>query len=211
MDLISKKELLQITGISYGQLYRWKRERLIPEEWFIKQSSFTGQETFFPREMILPRVEAILGNKDKYSLTELSRMLSPDTAPALLDAKALEQIEEIAQDLLPAMLRFVQKETYDLFDLALFTAVSRAAEQLHLTDAEERSTLAERAVSAAAQRTVDSLLTVFKAGEYHTVLSRADAPFAFDMTIPEAVSVPLSACAAAIKMKYRTLFPTPES
>lgn len=211
MDLISKKELLQITGISYGQLYRWKRERLIPEEWFIKQSSFTGQETFFPREMILPRVEAILGNKDKYSLTELSRMLSPDTAPALLDAKALEQIEEIAQDLLPAMLRFVQKETYDLFDLALFTAVSRAAEQLHLTDAEERSTLAERAVSAAAQRTVDSLLTVFKAGEYHTVLSRADAPFAFDMTITETVSVPLSACAAAIKMKYRTLFPTPES
>ena len=95
MDLISKKELLQITGISYGQLYRWKRERLIPEEWFIKQSSFTGQETFFPREMILPRVEAILGNKDKYSLTELSRMLSPDTASTLLDAKALEQIEEI--------------------------------------------------------------------------------------------------------------------
>lgn len=45
--LISKKDLLAITGISYGQLYRWKRERLIPEEWFIKQSSYTGQETFF--------------------------------------------------------------------------------------------------------------------------------------------------------------------
>ena len=91
MDLISKKELLQITGISYGQLYRWKREKLIPEEWFIKQSSFTGQETFLPRELILPRIEAILGNKDKYSLTELSRMLSPDTAPALIDGKALMQ------------------------------------------------------------------------------------------------------------------------
>ena len=52
MELISKKELLQQTGISYGQLYRWKREKLIPEEWFIKQSSYTGQETFFPREQI---------------------------------------------------------------------------------------------------------------------------------------------------------------
>ena len=210
MDLISKKELLQITGISYGQLYRWKRERLIPEEWFIKQSSFTGQETFFPREMILPRVEAILGNKDKYSLTELSRILSPDIAPALLDAKALEQIEEIAQDLLPAMLHSVQKETYDLFDLALFTSVTRAADQLHITGADERRTLAERAVSVSAQRTVDSLLTVFKVGEYHAILSRADAPFTFDSSITEIVSVSLSECAAMIKMKYRALFPTLE-
>lgn len=46
-DLISKKELLDLTGISYGQLYRWKRKNLIPEEWFIRKSSYTGQETFF--------------------------------------------------------------------------------------------------------------------------------------------------------------------
>lgn len=25
-DYISKKELLELTGISYGQLYRWKRK-----------------------------------------------------------------------------------------------------------------------------------------------------------------------------------------
>ena len=105
MDLISKKELLQQTGISYGQLYRWKREKLIPEEWFIKQSSYTGQETFFPREQILPRIAAILENKDKYSLTELSRRLSPDAA-ARVDGRALARIEEIAQDLLPAILYF---------------------------------------------------------------------------------------------------------
>lgn len=43
MNLISKRELLENTGISYGQLYRWKREGLIPEEWFIKRASFTGQ------------------------------------------------------------------------------------------------------------------------------------------------------------------------
>ena len=47
MNLISKRELLENTGISYGQLYRWKREGLIPEEWFIKRASFTGQECFF--------------------------------------------------------------------------------------------------------------------------------------------------------------------
>ena len=55
LELISKKQLLAETGISYGQLYRWKRERLIPEGWFIKQSSYTGQETFFPKEDVYKR------------------------------------------------------------------------------------------------------------------------------------------------------------
>ena len=68
MDEISKKELLEETGISYGQLYRWKREGLIPEEWFIKRPSYTGQETFFPRERVLERIGLILERKDDLSL-----------------------------------------------------------------------------------------------------------------------------------------------
>lgn len=75
---ISKKELLQITGISYGQLYRWKRENLIPEEWFEKRSSFTGQETWFPREKILERIRTIQQKKDSSSLEDLARLLSPE-------------------------------------------------------------------------------------------------------------------------------------
>ena len=64
VELISKKELLQLTNISYGQLYRWKRKNLIPEDWFIKKSVSTGQETFFPREQILERIEKIIELKD---------------------------------------------------------------------------------------------------------------------------------------------------
>ncbi|KEZ48981.1 DUF4004 family protein [Metabacillus indicus] len=79
-EVISKKELLDETGISYGQLYRWKRKNIIPEEWFIKKSSYTGQETFFPKEKILERVEAIKGMKDEYSLDELSAFFSPKPA-----------------------------------------------------------------------------------------------------------------------------------
>ena len=40
-ELITKKELLEITGISYGALYRWKRMKLLPDEWFIHKSTFT--------------------------------------------------------------------------------------------------------------------------------------------------------------------------
>lgn len=74
---ISKKDLLELTGISYGQLYRWKRKDLIPEEWFIRKSTYTGQETFFPKEKILERVEKIQTMKENLSLDELADMFSP--------------------------------------------------------------------------------------------------------------------------------------
>lgn len=79
-NLISKKELLEITGISYGQLYRWKRKSIIPEEWFIKKSSYTGQETYFPREKILERIEKIKNLKDEISLDELAEIFSKTPA-----------------------------------------------------------------------------------------------------------------------------------
>ncbi|MCF2652130.1 DUF4004 family protein [Anaeromassilibacillus senegalensis] len=209
MDLISKKELLELTGISYGQLYRWKRERLIPEEWFIKRASFTGQETFFPRSQILPRVQAILNNKDKYSLTELSKMLSPDTAPALIDSTALAQIEEIAPDLLPAILYCFQKESYELFDLALFAAISQAEAALGI-QGDERRDVVELCISTAKLRQFDSVLTVFLVGgTYHALMTKADSPLVFDSTIQTgACTVSISEAAAAIKVKYRALFPT---
>jgi hypothetical protein len=78
-ELISKKELLQQAGISYGQLYRWKRKGLIPEDWFIRTSTFTGQETFFPREKVLVRVSKIKSMKDEdASLDEIADAVSPD-------------------------------------------------------------------------------------------------------------------------------------
>ncbi|MBQ4044328.1 MAG: DUF4004 family protein [Clostridia bacterium] len=72
-ELISKKELLEKYGISYGALYRWKRKGLIPEEWFIRRSTVTGQETFFVRDVICARVEMILSGKDEASLDEMAR------------------------------------------------------------------------------------------------------------------------------------------
>ncbi|USB32813.1 YhbD family protein [Paenibacillus sp. YPG26] len=88
-ELISKKELLDLTGISYGQLYRWKRKSLIPEDWFIRKSSFTGQETFFPKEKILSRIDKILNMKDGLSLDELADVFSPSLKEISLTADQL--------------------------------------------------------------------------------------------------------------------------
>lgn len=76
-QLITKKELLQITGISYGSLYRWKRKKLIPDEWFIHRATYTGQETFFPREKILERIDKIKNLKDGMSLDDIAETFSP--------------------------------------------------------------------------------------------------------------------------------------
>ena len=73
--LISKKELLERYGMSYGALYRWKRKGLIPEDWFIRKATATGQETFFPEALITQRVELILSGKNELELDELARKL----------------------------------------------------------------------------------------------------------------------------------------
>lgn len=78
-ELISKKELLEKYSISYGALYRWKRKGLIPEDWFIKKSTVTGQETFFPRELVCERIELIKKQKDDVSLDELSDHFSSES------------------------------------------------------------------------------------------------------------------------------------
>ena len=96
-EWISKKDLLAETGISYGQLYRWKREGLIPESWFVKRSVPSGQETFLPREMILNRVAFILKYKGNHPLNELHQMLSPDSESRHYKTTALIR--------LPGMLR----------------------------------------------------------------------------------------------------------
>ena len=83
MNEISKKELLERTGISYGQLYRWKRERLIPEEWFVKRSAVTGQETYFPKDQILERIEAIVDLKEDHSLEEIRGVLGSEVEGSL--------------------------------------------------------------------------------------------------------------------------------
>ena len=74
--LISKKEVLEKLGISYGQLYRWKRKGLIPESWFIRRATFTGQETFFPEDKIIARIERILEMKDTHPLDDLADLIT---------------------------------------------------------------------------------------------------------------------------------------
>jgi hypothetical protein len=96
-ELISKKDLLDLADISYGQLYRWKRKNLIPEDWFVRKSTFTGQETFFPKNKILERIDKIKNMKDDLSLDDMADMFSPQLAEVLLSNDELKEKNIVSQ------------------------------------------------------------------------------------------------------------------
>ena len=86
-ELISKKELLEQYGISYGALYRWKRMGLIPEAWFLRRSAPTGQETYFRRAQICPRIERILESRERVSLEALAEELAGQKQASVAERK----------------------------------------------------------------------------------------------------------------------------
>lgn len=143
---ISKKELLQETGISYGQLYRWKREGLIPEDWFEKRSAFTGQETYLPRKLVLERVEAIQSMKDGLSLSEIRELLNAKPQQANLQSVLLAA-GCMSEDFIDSLA--VEKDTAWLSELS-----TKAITTLYLA-------LAKSEASEAAQK--DLLAQVIKA------------------------------------------------
>lgn len=127
-DEISKKDLLREKDISYGQFYRWKRMGLIPEAWFRRRSTFTGQETFLPRRQVIERIDRIQELKDRLSLDEIAEMLSPegtDRRYVLSDAEAIDIVDPQAREILewseePDGLRYI-----DMLMLAMMKGLTR--------------------------------------------------------------------------------------
>jgi len=177
---ISKKELLSRTGISYGQLYRWKRERLIPEEWFIKRSAVTGQETYFPREQILDRVEAIIELKEDHSLEEIRKILSSEHSTLLTRAR-VESLGILPSGLFERVDALSQKSDFKRGELALLVMLVEVAADRGLKDAELDGLISRSLPLLEENRSANSLVIVIDAaGTLHVVLAREGAMPLFD-------------------------------
>jgi DNA-binding transcriptional MerR regulator len=130
--LISKKEVLEKMGISYGQLYRWKRKGLIPEIWFIRRSTFTGQETFFPRDKILERIERIKAMKEEHPLDDLAELITTQVNAKLKVALAkLERLgwldDELLRTCCPDEVSDEAVSIWEAFVLGVLSRLRRAA------------------------------------------------------------------------------------
>jgi hypothetical protein len=135
-ELISKKELLLETGISYGQLYRWKRQNLIPDAWFIKKSTFTGQETFFPKEKMLRRIKDILEMKDTYSLEELAALFSPESVNRTFVLMDVSGALGMTSSLVDRCIRVWGKHRFTFLELLFIDLLREWAADHRLTDEE---------------------------------------------------------------------------
>jgi len=197
-ELISKKELLEVTGISYGQLYRWKRERLLPEDWFIKKSSYTGQETYFPRKKALDRIRVILDLKDSRSLEELAELFS-NPVHARFTFDNLRELAEQQSGLLDALGDEPQEFSFGetVFILALDERVKAGL------DAKGAAALVRASSVPARNWAGDSIgSTIFstkKSEGLHVVFHHASTPPLFDENIEVLDSLALGEASARIK------------
>lgn len=206
-DLISKKDLLKETGISYGQLYRWKREKLIPEDWFIKQASSTGQETFFKRTQILNRVHRIIELKDHYSLEEMAGMLSPEIIDRTFTEEELEQFEEIDIDVAARFMDLLEKDAFRFREIILMMALSKLKHHEAVLEADMEALIPSIIHQLEALATLDYMLACVKIDGHCYALLYADVnPPLLDSRFQHIAEIGLQELSNSMKIKYQNVF-----
>lgn len=204
---ISKKDLLQVTGISYGQLYRWKREGLIPEAWFVKRSSYTGQETYFPKDKILKRIKAIQQLKDTYSLEELASMLTPEVSNRVFNVDDLEKFEEIHLDVATCFMDEMGKDDFKFNEVLLMIALSQCKREFTLSN-ETLQKLAHSLILALhSMENIDQMLILMQLQEeYYMSVMLEGTHIYFDDRLHIVKEIHLQEISNAMKIKYKTTF-----
>ncbi len=204
--MISKKDLLAITGISYGQLYRWKRERLIPEEWFIKQSSYTGQETFFPREQILSRIQSIQDMKDKYSLEEMAKILSPEVKGVEISVEDLRELKELPHPTLLMFCGVLDKNTFTPLEIVLMILLVRLQEEKQIESKQLGELLLGIKNSIAKIKTGMRLGLLQVNDNYHLLIYPEQSTLLFDDSIELIWNAGIDDTLSTYKVQYKGLF-----
>ena len=204
---ISKKDLLKTTGISYGQLYRWKREGLIPEEWFVKRSSPTGQETYFPQEKILKRIHAIQQLKDSYSLEELARILTPEVSNRLFCEEDLEHFDELDIDVAADFMDAMSKDSFVFLEVLVMIALSQAMVDSAITEEERTHAVSFLSKRMSELHSADYVLELLQAqGHLYVLLKKEGSEVYLDDGLVAIRSIHLNELSNAIKMKYKETF-----
>ena len=204
---ISKKDLLKTTGISYGQLYRWKREGLIPEEWFVKHSSPTGQETYFPQEKILKRIHAIQQLKDSYSLEELARILTPEVSNRLFCEEDLEHFDELDIDVAADFMDAMSKDSFVFLEVLVMIALSQAMVDSAITEEERTHAVSFLSKRMSELHSADYVLELLQAqGHLYVLLKKEGSEVYLDDGLVAIRSIHLNELSNAIKLKYKETF-----
>ena len=205
--MLFRSDLLKTTGISYGQLYRWKREGLIPEEWFVKRSSPTGQETYFPQEKILKRIHAIQQLKDSYSLEELARILTPEVSNRLFCEEDLEHFDELDIDVAADFMDAMSKDSFVFLEVLVMIALSQAMVDSAITEEERTHAVSFLSKRMSELHSADYVLELLQAqGHLYVLLKKEGSEVYLDDGLVAIRSIHLNELSNAIKLKYKETF-----
>jgi hypothetical protein len=202
-ELISKKDLLDLAGISYGQLYRWKRKDLIPEDWFIRKSTFTGQETFFPKQKILDRINRIQTMKENLSLDELADMFSPNLTDLQLEGEELVRRNIVSKAVLDFYLENEKGSLQFNFSRILEVFVLEKLLQSGEINLDEGKMILQVLIEnkdQIKQKTVNLIITR-KLGVSHCLLLINTEGYHFDTGTKLVTQISLNACMEEIKSR----------
>ena len=180
-EYITKKDLLEKVGISYGRLYRWKRLGLIPEEWFIKRAAPTGQETVLPAAKVLERIDKIKEMMKSLSLDEIAARFSFDPHRQALPFEGLYRLEGLDIQYANAVGNYFKKEGYTATELMMILCCAKTADREKYTVRQYVDLLRYRLPLAAKAENTAKRCVIFAAGgDYHIALFDLGAKAVFD-------------------------------
>lgn len=181
MEYITKKQLLEEMNISYGQLYRWKRLGLIPESWFIKRPSSTGQETILPRKKIINRIKDIQLQMETQSLEQLVEKYSFQSDKAVISLEKMYKSPYLAVEYVNAVGNYFKKPGYTAVEYMMIICCADVAAKERFTTRQYVDLLRFGLPMATECKKVEVRCVVFAAGgDYHIALLENSCGFAFD-------------------------------
>ena len=184
-----------------------EREGLIPEEWFVKRSSPTGQETYFPQEKILKRIHAIQQLKDSYSLEELARILTPEVSNRLFCEEDLEHFDELDIDVAADFMDAMSKDSFVFLEVLVMIALSQAMVDSAITEEERTHAVSFLSKRMSELHSADYVLELLQAqGHLYVLLKKEGSEVYLDDGLVAIRSIHLNELSNAIKLKYKETF-----
>lgn len=181
-EYITKKDLLEQMNISYGQLYRWKRLGLIPESWFIKKPSSTGQETILPRKKIIKRIQDIQTQMEKYSLEQLVEKYAFSINGDVIEFENLYKSKHLQTEYVNAVGNYFKKPGYTATEYMMIICCADVAKKERFTTRQYVDLLRYALPVAQKCDRLEKRCVIFAAGgDYHIILIDNTAGIAFDM------------------------------
>ena len=181
-EYITKKELLEQMNISYGQLYRWKRIGLIPESWFIKRPSTTGQETILPRRKIVKRIQDIQQLMTTHSLEQIVARYAFSPRADVIEFENLYKSKHLTAEYVSALGNYFKKPGYTAVEYMMIICCADVARKERFTTRQYVDLLRYALpVAQKCEKTETRCIFFAAGGDYHIALVDNTAGITFDM------------------------------